>query len=53
MKNEIFFVLRYWFAEPIKGVAKQFKMSESKTKSMLMRIRNKLRKYLEREGLEL
>lgn len=47
------FVLRYWFAEPIKGVAKQFKMSESKTKSMLMRIRNKLRKYLEREGLEL
>lgn len=47
------FVTRYWYSEPIKEVANKFGISESKTKSMLMRTRNKLKKYFESEGLEL
>lgn len=31
------FIRRYWFADSIKDIAKQFRISESKTKSMLMR----------------
>jgi len=44
------FVRRYWYADSIFDVAKRFGMSESKVKSMLMRARNKLRIYLEKEG---
>lgn len=47
------FVARYWYAESIKEVATRFSFSESKTKSMLMRTRNKLRKHFEMEGLKL
>lgn len=47
------FVTRYWYSESIKKIANTFNISESKTKSMLMRTRNKLRKYFESEGLEL
>lgn len=47
------FVTRYWYSEPIKEVAGKFGISESKTKSMLMRTRNKLKKYFESEGLEI
>ncbi|NCC84243.1 MAG: RNA polymerase sigma factor [Clostridia bacterium] len=47
------FVTRYWYSEPIKAVANKFGISESKTKSMLMRTRNKLKKHFESEGLEL
>ncbi|QSX09487.1 RNA polymerase sigma factor [Alkalibacter rhizosphaerae] len=47
------FVTRYWYSEPIKAVANQFGISESKTKSMLMRTRNKLKKHFQSEGLEL
>lgn len=47
------FVTRYWYAESIKEVAKRFSISESKAKSMLMRIRNKLKNHFESEGLEL
>ena len=47
------FVRRYWFADSIKEVASRFNISESKTKSMLLRTRNKLKKYFESEGLQL
>lgn len=47
------FVSRYWYSESIKSVSEQFQISESKTKSMLMRTRQKLRKYFESEGLRL
>lgn len=47
------FVTRYWYSEPIKAVAGKFGISQSKTKSMLMRTRNKLKKHFESEGLEL
>lgn len=47
------FVTRYWYSEPIKEVANKFSISESKTKSMLMRTRAKLKQHFEREGLAL
>lgn len=45
------FLRRYWYSEPISVIANEFHMSESKVKSMLFRIRNKLRLYLEKEGV--
>lgn len=52
-EEQAVFVTRYWYSEPVKEVANKFSISESKTKSMLMRTRNKLKKYFESEGLEL
>lgn len=47
------FVRRYWYTESIHDIAKSFHMSESKVKSILYRMRNKLREYLEKEGITL
>jgi len=44
------FMCRYWYMNSVSEIAKQFGYSESKIKSMLYRIRNKLRKMLEMEG---
>ncbi len=45
------FICRYWYAESVKEIAKQFCFSESKVKVMLMRTRNKLKERLEKEDL--
>ena len=45
------FLCRYWYAEPVKDIAKRFGFSESKVKIMLMRTRNKLKARLDEEGL--
>lgn len=45
------FVLRYWYIDSISDIAKQFGFSQSKVKSMLFRVRNKLRKELEKEEI--
>lgn len=45
------FLSRYWFMAPVSEIAEKFGFSQSKVKSMLMRTRNKLRKFLEEEGL--
>ncbi len=47
----IIFVRRYWFADSISQIAQRYGMSESKIKSTLMRSRNKLKAYLEKEGI--
>lgn len=44
------FLCRYWYMDSISSVCRQFGFSESKIKSMLFRIRNKLRLTLEKEG---
>ena len=44
------FVCRYWFFASIQELCEKFSFSESKTKSMLFRTREKLRKCLEKEG---
>lgn len=45
------FLRRYWYMEPVAGIALAFGFTGSKTASMLYRIRRKLREKLESEGL--
>ena len=45
------FVRRYWYLESISEIAYNEGFSQSKVKSMLLRTRNKLRAYLEKEGM--
>ncbi|MBW8382601.1 MAG: RNA polymerase sigma factor [Youngiibacter sp.] len=49
--KRIIFVQRYWYLIPVKDLAKMHGRSESQTKSMLFRMRNELKAYLEKEGL--
>ena len=44
------FVCRYWFFASIQELSEMFSFSESKTKSLLFRTREKLRMCLEKEG---
>ena len=52
-KSRIMFIKRYWYAESIKSIAVEFGMTENYISVKLLRIREKLRKYLEREGIVL
>lgn len=45
------FVCRYWFLASVREISAKFGFSESKTKSMLLRTREKLRNFLTGEGL--
>lgn len=45
------FLRRYWYAETVEAVASYMGWSLSKTKSVLFRLRNHLRRYLDQEGL--
>ena len=47
------FLRRYWLMESVEEIAARFSFSKSKVKSMLFRTRNKLEKYLKKEGIEL
>lgn len=49
--KRVVFVRRYWYCDSIGKIADDYSFSESKVKSMLMRTRNELRKYLERNGV--
>jgi RNA polymerase sigma-70 factor (ECF subfamily) len=45
------FILRYFHGDSINEITQRFKMNESKVKSILFRMRKKLRKHLEKEGI--
>lgn len=47
------FIRRYWYLDSITEISKRFSLSESKVKTTLFRLRNKLRVYLEEEGYSL
>lgn len=47
------FIRRYWYLYPIKDIANIYGMSESKTASLLLRMRNQLKLYLKKEGITL
>lgn len=47
------FIRRYWYMDSVSDIAKRFGSSQSKVKSMLFRIRNALRDYLEKEDFTL
>ncbi len=46
------FVRRYYFMDDIKGLSQRTGYSESKLKSMLMRMREKLKERLEKDGID-
>ena len=46
------FVCRYWYLDSVDDIAVRFGFSRSKTTSMLHRIRGKLNRQLEKEGLK-
>lgn len=48
-KRDIF-VLRYWFMEPVKEIAKKTGWGESRVKMTLLRLREKLKDHLEQNG---
>ena len=45
------FLRRYWFMDEVTEIAKRYGYSESKVKSMLMRVRNRLREHLLHDGI--
>ena len=47
------FVRRYWYMDSIAAISDRYGMTQSKVKTILFRIRNQLRSYLEKEGFEL
>ena len=53
LTKRVIFVKRYWYSDSISKIAKDYKFSESKVKSILMRLRNELKIYLERQGIRL
>ena len=50
-KQRQIFVRRYWHTDSITEIAARFDMTENSVSVMLHRIRNKLHRYLEKEGL--
>ena len=45
------FMARYWYLRPVKDIAEEYGITESKVKMSLMRSRAKLRQELEKEGV--
>ena len=52
-QKRVMFVQRYWYLMPIKAVAEHLGESESQVKSALLRTRNALKSFLEKEGITL
>lgn len=53
LKNRNIFIRRYWYLCSIQDIADSYKMSESNVKVLLFRMRNELKKQLEKEGVYL
>lgn len=52
-EHRLLFLRRYWFADSVAEIAKRYDMTESNVKTQLFRTRNKLRDYLEKEGIQI
>ena len=52
-QDRLLFLKRYWYGVSVKELAEQMKITESSTKVKLHRIRGRLKKYLESEGIYL
>lgn len=50
-ETRVIFLRRYWQVETVGEIAQALGISESKVKTQLHRTRNKLRQYLEKEGI--
>lgn len=52
-ENRILFVRRYWYADSVSELAERFCISNHTVSVRLFRIREKLKKHLEKEGISL
>ncbi len=52
-ENRRIFVRRYWYASPIEDIVRDYGYGRSKVKMSLLRTREKLKDYLESEGITL
>ena len=52
-ENRKIFLQRYWYMMPVKEIAKDNSCTESKVKMSLMRTRENLKIFLEKEGVEI
>lgn len=52
-ESRVVFIRRYWYSESIDDIAARFHMSESKVKSMLFRVRKRLKEFLNKEGVDI
>lgn len=52
-QRRVIFIRRYWYSDSIKDISLQFGITDSKVKSILFRTRNKLKAYLEKEGIKI
>ena len=50
-ENRMIFLRRYWFADSIQQIAERYGVTQSNVKIRLHRTRNKLRDYLQQEGI--
>lgn len=53
VEKRMMFVRRYWYMSSIGEIAEDFEISEGNVKMTLLRIRNKLKQTLEKEGIVL
>ena len=51
-ESRLIFLRRYWHADTIAEIAARYGITESKVKMQLSRTRTKLRKFLEKEGIQ-
>ena len=47
------FIRRYWFMDSVGDIAEKYSFSQSKVKSMLFHTRNRLKRYLKKEGIDI
>ncbi len=52
-EKRIIFVRRYWYLDSVADISNRFAISESKVKTTLLRLRNKLKEHLEKEDYAL
>ena len=52
-EQRVIFVRRYWYADPIADIAERMGMGQSRVTSILFRLRGRLQKFLEKEGVSL
>lgn len=49
-EKQVVFIQRYWYLSSVSDIAKKLGMGQSRVKMTLLRCRNGLREYLEKEG---
>ena len=49
--SRLIFLRRYWYADSVEEIARRYGISRSKVKTRLHRTRNKLKEFLEGEGI--